>query len=396
MFKLPFSKKDSNTNKFLTIELNSQTVKAATFYVDENSYKIIGLGEGDLERGSVRSGKIINMADTIEATEEAISKACENTEEFVNNVIVGVSSDMCIEQVTTAKIKRGNKNNLSQKEISHHIERVKASALDQAHINFFETKGNDKTELELITESVVYTKVDGAKITKYEETEAEELEIALYTAHCPKYYIDSINKLTKKVKLNLLALVPINFSIQNALEKTDMESSDYITLHIDSDYTNVGVAFGTSVVTTKSLPIGLEHFVESISGNMGLTYKEAEKVLETHKNENLNKSESMIVQNCLEDTLEIWLNGIKILFGSAKNIKTFPSIIYMLGTGSELSEISELLDRPWTKSIPFKEPPSFEILSPNVFEGIVDSTGMLNAPKWTSTISLCYMKENLP
>ena len=82
------------------------------------------------------------------------------------------------------------------------------------------------------------------------------------------------------------------------------------------------------------------------------------------------------VEACLRNVLEIWISGVELLFSDFDGVKTFPSKIYLIGGGSSLGDVLTLLEKePWTRNIPFKEPPVFERVSVSDLSYISDLTG---------------------
>ena len=77
------------------------------FYSENGTKKVIGSAKELLEPGVVRNGVIIDFGAVVDATDKALEHATRDSGERVNNVVIGVTSDMCQENVTTAKISRG-------------------------------------------------------------------------------------------------------------------------------------------------------------------------------------------------------------------------------------------------------------------------------------------------
>lgn len=397
MIKLPFLNKDTKKPpKFLTLDVSADSVKCLVFYKENGSLKIIGSGKSYLEPGTVRNGVIANLNAVAEAAKEAVQLASRNIEEEVINTIVGVSSDICIENVTTAKITRSSKQPITPSEIEKFNQKISNSAETQVSKYYAETKGDLDTELQIITSSIVFTKLDGKIMENLEGAEGKTVEMAVYNAFCPIYHIEAIQKLEKKLKLNIMAISPVNFAVLKALKETELESSDLVLTQMGADFTNVGVVFGGAIIKNKSLHVGHVHFVEELARIMGLTSTEAAKVLKGHAAGTLSQSESVVVQNCLADVLDHWRSGIELLFTDFTGVKTFASHIYIFGEGVQLPEIEEELSKsPWTKNIAFKSPPNIYVLLLSDLNKIADATGSVVSHEWVAPASLAYIYEEL-
>ncbi len=202
MFKLPFRKKTAKKQpKFLTLDINSSNVKCLVFYKENGSLKIIGSGKSYLESGSVRNGVMVDFEAVVRATQEAIDIATQHVEDEVVNTIVGVTSDLCLENVTTAKITRGTEAPINEAEIENFNQKIIDSATMQVQNYYAEIKGDPDTELQMITSSIVYTKLDNSPVDNLEGRPGKIVEMALYNAFCPissdelPHYADGVKKL---------------------------------------------------------------------------------------------------------------------------------------------------------------------------------------------------------
>jgi len=129
---------------------------------------------------------------------------------------------------------------------------------------------------------------------------------------------------------------------------------------------------------------------------MGLTQVEATKVVQTHSRGALSPSESVVVQNCLEEVLGFWLEGVELLFTDFSGVKTFAPHVYLFGEGVQLPEIEEILAKdPWTKNIPFKSPPNIRALLLNDLNKIADATGSVVSQEWVPSAALSYIYEEV-
>lgn len=395
--KLPFFKRSNITpSKFFTVVIDSGSVKTLSFYKDDGIIKIIGYGKENIENGVVRNGLIVDFEQASYALEKSLLSANENAEESISNAVFGLSGDLCQEQFTTAKINHPSGDPLSEKEVDSFQKKIIETAYIQVQEDYAQSTGNTDTDFEIITSSVVQMRADGKSIENLIGIPLQTAEMSLYTAFCPTHHIKSVQKLTKKHRLNLLALSSEPFAISKALNSTEMESNDYLTMQIGSDYTEVSVVFYKTVMKSRCLHIGKKHFIQEISNIMGLTMNEAGNVFSSYSRGELSQSEGIIIQNCLADILDIWLDGIKILFSDFSGIKTFPSDLYLFGEGSQITEIDDVLNKnPWTRSIPFKAPPRISTLAASDFTKVADSTGVIKTEEWSSNVFLSSIYEEL-
>ncbi len=385
-----FSKQSSNeSNKFLTLEINSRDVKCVLVYFENGKFKIIGSGKQTLENSSVRAGNIIDLDNTLDAVNLAVTKACENSGDGVNNVIFGVSGDLSLGLTTTVRVRRSKKDPINNKEINELNNKINEAAYMQALNEYLQTTGNSDIDLEIITSSTVYTKADNDYVESLEKHTAEYIETAVFNAFTPSYHIDTLKKIAKSSGLNILAIGSGLYTYVQSLKNTEFEHTDFILIDVSDDSTNVAIVFGGGIVATKSMSIGYRHFVETIAEKMGLTVVEAEKMLRAYISNGLTQSEMTIVQTCIQEVIEVWIEGLQILFAEFSGVKTFSHKVYLTGVGTDISDvINAVSNEPWTKSIPFKSVPEFKKLTFMDFSDISDSTGKTNSEEWLNTVLL--------
>ncbi len=392
MVQLPFLSKSKDTEeKFLTLDICSTEVKCLAFYYDteENNLKIIGSGQKSLDQGAAKSGFIIDE-DAIEmALEESIAQASQNLENPVNKVIISAPADLCHGLMTTVRAKRKKEKAIDKKELGDIYAKLRDAAFIQAQKDYLEITGDNNTELESIMETTVYAKTDNQLVKDLEGQKSTNIEMAIFNAFSPKIYLDNLQSIAKKTGLQILTIVPALYGIVQTILKTDHNLTDFVVLDISNDTTNAAVVFGKGIVSTKSLSIGMQHFTEGIMERMGLTYREADRLLKSYVKGQLTPSEGNIIRESLKDVIEVWLSGLELMFTEYTGVKTFPSKIFLTGIGAEIPELwSELTTEPWTKSIPFREPPIYQKMTFLEIKKLTDSTGKVSGAEWVSLAAL--------
>jgi cell division ATPase FtsA len=317
--------------------------------------------------------------------EEAVAQARNGYEDKITNAIIGVNGNLSLGLMTTAKAARGQKGPITQEEMNEIEQTILNNASIQVRNILLENTGNSDLDLETVTASTIYTKINGKNVKDPLKFEGQNIETAIFTAFTPSYHVKNLQKIAKSARLNILAIGSEMYSLVNSLNN----DPDYVIINIDSDFTDVGIVFGGGIVSTKCLPIGSNHFTKEISQKMGLTLQEAEKMKTSYIYNKLSQSEVLLIQNCLHDILNIWLDGLELLFSEFSGVKTFASKIYLVGEGSKLPDIFEYVaEEPWTKSIPFKSPPEFFKIKLENLPKITDSTGKADIAEYLMPASL--------
>ncbi len=380
MMKLPFFFDLSNKPPvFLTIDIGSEAVKCLAFAVSEGDKRvaeIVGIGRSRLIHGSTRAGAIIDMEEVESSVGAAISEATEELGVKVSDAVFGVSGDLSFGLMTTVKAVRSGEDSITEKEIKHIYERIYDAAYSQALNEVLEITGSADLDIDMITSSTVYTKLDGHIIDEPVGRDGANLEVAVFTAFAPLFHIKALQKLAKKLRLNILAIGSQMYALVKSLEYSKGRLLDCVIMDVGSELTEVGVVFGGGILSTRTLPIGGMHFTDAISKAFDITYLDAEDKKISYSFDRLPEEESIKVQNSLNDTMSIWVSGIEQLFSDFTGVKTFAPDVYVVGGGFYLPDVlSSIRNEPWTRAIPFKSPPDFSKLSIADLPKVTDTTG---------------------
>ncbi len=396
MISLPFFQKNPKVpNKFITLTFNSKDVKCTVFFADGRNLKIIGFGSYVLEEESVRNGIIIDQEDVEKAANEALIKATENIEDRVDSVIFGTNNATCLGLTTTMRYKRKTSEPLSRNEVLELYKRVSDAAYIEAENEYLNITGNPDENLETITTSDVYLKIDGVYEKDLENKQGQMVEAAIYHAFAPEFHVKTVQGLCKKLGLNLLAVGSEMYSTVQWMRRTSPEFSDYIIIDVAEDASNIAIVFGNGIVATKTVSVGYKHFVISISDRMGVTMSEAEKLFKSYLSKTISESEMVLIGDCVKETARIWLLGMEIAFNEFAGVKTFASKLFVLGAGSYIPEIVEgLTSEIWAKNIAFKEPPTVSLIESEKLP-VSDSTGMLKGKEWINNLMLSIIFEEI-
>lgn len=384
MLRLPFFEKEqSDENRFLSININARDIRCLAFYFDGDIFKIIGSGITKLPENTVRNGVVIEKNIVTQVLKDVVRKATENINGKLNKVIVGLDGGVTLGLATTVRLKRPVSGPIQKDEVEDLYTKIMEASNIQAHNKILQTTGDPEAVLEVITTSEIYLKVEGRRVEMLEGQNGEEVEMCVYNAFAPHHHIKSLQNLIRKTGLDIIALGSQMYTLVEWLKLPPKELSDFVVISVAEDSTDVGVVFGGGIISTKTLNIGYLHFVDAIKNKMGLSESEVENILTTYNVRGLTPSEADVVKKCLSEVLEIWISGLRLLFEDFSGVKTFASKIYLVGLGSQIPDIFEVLKKEeWTKTIPFKATPEFYKVTLSDIQKVVDSTDTIKTDDW--------------
>ena len=379
MLKLPFGRKDADKpSRFLTIDIGSNTVKVMAFGVRQGeknaAAEVIGFSTKSVLEDSTRAGVIVDINDVEQALSAAISEVTDDQFD-ITDVVFGVSGSLSVGLMTTVRVVRGREDPISEKEISAVLDRTYQAAYEQAQNVFLEMTGNDEEEFQMIASSVVYTRLDDQEVKDLEGQHGQKVEIAVFTAFSPSYHLNTLEELADKLGLDVVAIGPSTYALAKSLSYVKGPGFDGVLMDVGGEITDVGVVFGGGIVFTRSIDIGGAHFTKVLASGMDMSFKDAEHKKLEYSFGRIPESEGILIKGYMDNLLDLWLDGIELLFQNFSGVKTFAPNIYLVGGGAELPDIYEVVTKePWAKSIPFKSPPEFSKLVVHDLPLVSDST----------------------
>jgi len=359
-----FKKVYEDNDRFLVLNINARDVKCLELLYNENVINITGASFQELPEGSVRNGMILYNDIVVDAIKNTVEKATQNSQNKTKSVIVGLDGGITTSLTTTVRMKRPTSEPIQTSEIENMYQRIEEAAVIQARNKVLENTGDPDIGISAITTSDIYFKVDDQKVGVLEGQRGQTVEMAVYNAFVPDFHIKSVQNVVKKAGLNIIAIGSQMYSLVELIKTSTTEPEDFVLINLSEDSTDVGAVFSGGMASSRSLNIGYLHFLKAIGSKMGLSNKETEAVIKMYKAKKLSESETNLVKACLREVLEIWIDGLKILFEDFPGVKTFAPTVYFSGCGSDIDDIFQALEtEQWSKTIPFKNDPEFKKFS---------------------------------
>lgn len=392
MFSLTKLFKKSDNHNFITLDIGAHAIKSVLFSGDlqTETLSMRAFAKELLEPDLVRAGVIIEYEKVIDHIKLCLDKLHETQDLEFNRCIVGIASSQTTNLTTAARIIRDPAKLIKPKELKAIETKIIDSALVTAQELLTEETGNSELDISLIATSKVYTKLNGNLVTNVLDQPGKDLEIALFSSFAPTFQTKILTNLAKDLQLEILAATPTLYTLTQALRKTHNNPFlDCMIIDIGHDTTDVGLVLGGGLIGAKSLNIGGHHFITQLSKATGLDYYSAKKKLYDFTFGSIDDSSAILVDQSLKSCVEIWLDGLELVFSEFNGVKTFPSEIFITGGTAKLPSIFELLNEfRWLKALPFKQNPTLHKLTADKFSFVTDPLVQLDTLEFASAVSL--------
>lgn len=377
-----FTKPPKIKKHFLAVDIGTDFVKAFIFELGEGEVSLLGYGKHPQGLADMKAGVISNISAVEENIEMAINEAGLTSEIKPQEVIFGVSGEMCKGLTTTVRMTRKDKEEpLNEKELKEIEKKVQDAAFIESTKEVAETTGNPDLEIELITSRINKFKVDGYEVTNPLDFKGKTLEISIFTAYCPKLHLANILKMAKNLNLRIITISPLFYSFVQTLSFGEPTEFNALILDIGGETTDIAVVFGGGIISTKTLPVGGRLFTRALAEKFDLSFSQAEVLKLNYIRAEVEMDKIGKIKEALAPVLKLWLSGLQLSLGEFTGIKTFPTKIILGGGGSALPEIKEvLIANPWTQRFPFAHFPKINVVKKEDLLRIKDKIGKLSDP----------------
>lgn len=377
--RLPLSKKSDQL--IVGLDIGTEFVKALIARVNGDELEVIGVGRAHQSLSDMQSGAISDITGVVSNCNKALTQAEDMAGVSPRQAVIGIAGELVKGITTTVKYRRPNPEKaLDGAEIELIINRAQAKTLERAQKQLELETGKKDVEVKLVNSAIVAMHIDTYKVSNPIGFQGKEIVIQLYTAFAPMVHIGALERTATELDLDLLAVAAEPFAVSRSLIGADASSNfTAILIDVGGGTTDIAVVDDGGVQGTKMFGIGGRAFTKSISSELDLDFKDAEKVKLDIKTGTLDEDTETRAIDALKRTLEVWIDGVELALSEFTNVDHLPSKIYLCGGGASLALLTEELKKQnWYKDLPFTRKPSVELIDPDQVSDMEDNTGKVN------------------
>ena len=350
-------REDLNDNHIVALDIGTEFVKALVAEIHDDEIRVIGVGRARQEVSDMHSGAIADIASVVQNCETALIEAEDQAEIQAKKAVIGIAGELVKGATNTIKYRRPQPNR----------------PLD-----------------ELVNSAIVGIHIDGYKVSNPIGFQGKDVSIQIYTAFAPTVHIGAIERVANELALDLIAVAAEPFAVARSVVGSDSSSSfTAILADVGGGTTDIAVVNDGGVEGTKMFGIGGRSFTNQIANEMGLSYKNAEKLKVNLSNDKLKSNIAQQAMDAIENTLDVWVSGVELALSDFENIDYLPSRILLCGGGSSLESLTERLENSdWWKELPFNKKPTVKHIKPEEVSGVVDESGKINDHTFITAMGL--------
>ena len=384
-------REDLNDNHLVALDIGSELVKALADEIPDDEIRVIGVGRARQEVSDMHSGAIADIASVVQNCETALIEAEDQAEIQAKKAVIGIAGELVKGATNTIKYRRPQPNRpLDEAEMEFIIDKIQERAQLKAQREIALETGNQEAEIKLVNSAIVGIHIDGYKVSNPIGFQGKDVSIQIYTAFAPTVHIGAIERVANELALDLIAVAAEPFAVARSVVGSDSSSSfTAILADVGGGTTDIAVVNDGGVEGTKMFGIGGRSFTNQIANEMGLSYKNAEKLKVNLSNDKLKSNIAQQAMDAIENTLDVWVSGVELALSDFENIDYLPSRILLCGGGSSLESLTERLENSdWWKELPFNKKPTVKHIKPEEVSGVVDESGKINDHTFITAMGL--------
>ncbi|MGD8373456.1 MAG: cell division FtsA domain-containing protein [Candidatus Woesebacteria bacterium] len=362
----------------VALDIGTEFVKALIAKIEGDDLKIVGVGRQHQELSDMHSGAIADITGVVRNCEIALSDAEQQAGIQARRAVIGIAGELVKGITQTIRYKRPQPDlPLDVSEMEFIIEKVQERAQTKAQKQIAWEMGNDDVEIKLVNSAIVSIHIDGYKVSNPIGFQGKDVAIQLYTAFAPMVHIGALERTAGELDLDLVAVAAEPFAVARSVLGTDASSSfTAVLVDVGGGTTDIGVVNDGGVEGTRMFGIGGRSFTRTIASDMDISFDDAEKLKLNIDTVSLKSEVKQKVNQSIDKTLEVWLNGVELALSEFDAIDHLPTRVLLCGGGASLKKLVQVLeDRDWHKNLPFPRKPSVQLIDPSQAIGITDKTG---------------------
>ncbi len=383
------SKLDDKT--FFSLDIGTEFVKVLVCDIEEDNVVILGFGKERQPLNAMKGGVVTNIKSVVTTCQKAIDLAMEGLDiDIPKKTVIGIAGELVKGVGVKINYEREDpEQKIDEAEIRRILDKIHATAHDEAIKKFTDATGSDKTQIKLINATVTDTFIDDYKISSPIGFQGKKVTLSIYFVYTPLVFAGALDDILKQLDLTPIITAVQPFAIARSVKGSRDLNFDAIIIDVGGGTTDIALVTQGSFQDTKMFAMGGRSFTKRIASDLQISYEDAEKIKIEYAEMDIDKSLSLKVRDAIKKDLDLWISGIEISLEDMEDVKVYPDQILLCGGGSKLQEIrSKLVEYPWSVILPFHRNPKINFLSPEKIDGIVDKTLQLTRPEDVTPVAL--------
>ncbi len=308
--------------KVLILDIWTYKIKAWVCVLENSKIKLISYAEKRQNKSDFLAWEISDIEWIIETAKDAIQKIKDELNFVPSDVIINIPSNKINTVTSRVNYTRKNKDEaIWIWELDTIIHKTEFENLQKAQKEIEEKTWYVDTDLKLVTSSITKILIDWLQVNNPIWFSWKNIVIDTLNIFIPISIFNIIKIISKELNLNLISIVPLEFSIPKILEQTKYRDKDVLFIDIWNFRTNITVQKSWSIVWLDILTIWIQDLILLIQ-------KENENLTSQEIIDNLDNPDFYKKQK--NQFLEIWFDWISMILKEIIKDDICPHHIFLL------------------------------------------------------------------
>lgn len=342
MFNLPFFSQEEPKNK-LGIDVGSTAVKIME--PEEVSYSSAYLDK-------------YSVFDTDSYTEDLVKRGVnkalnriELNQEF-DKVLLSLPPAVFKAQTVSLTLDREKEGKISKREKVKLTKKAKNKVKD----DISSERGILKKDFYFKNWELIKIKIDGYNVSKLEGYEGEWIKLKFLVT----YLLNDFMNLKDMIGEDLEAEVELVHSAQGMLNN---EVPDGIYLDVGGEITHLFIVKGQELKFVGEAKVGGRTFSQVLAEEFGLSELRSKVLKERYSEEELSQELNQGIKGILKEGRQEWMGKVKKVL-EEQETKSLPSKFFLLGGGSKLKDVQQILKKEQWDNFAFLDSPEVKFFTP--------------------------------
>lgn len=352
-----FGIKSKKEELLMVLDIGTEAVKVLMVSRGNRGREGVILGSGlSYFDGPDNSGQAVLPADVLKKSivtamsdakrELVLSEAAKNIKKIAANrkkwnVILNLPSSIFRARIFTFSFSREkSKDRISKKEEEEIKSALIGEAKKEAGETFFKEAGILPSDIFWSSQKVIGQKIDGYPVPSICGFNGKEVELKLLLAFIPDIYKETIWKALDSLGLRIVSVMHLAESICLSFEN---KKRSELFIDIGGTVSQVMGFKSGKLLNIFEIGYGGKNFTDRLSTVLGIREQEAREMMQGYFNGEITKSGQKKIKDMLAPRKIEWYKAFCDKFKESLGEKIFPTKIYLLGGGSMIPDIYEVL-----------------------------------------------------
>jgi len=383
LFSKIFGRGIIKEERFLVLDIGSQTIKAILFSVSKGRGRIIGAAK--VVRREAKPGEEIlsDPAELILNCGRAIRLAAGELSADVRTII-GVSGAALRGEVTKMSfVREDQRTKIDLLEIKNVLQKIQWRAYEKIKRKLSLEAGYPESEIRLIGAWAERVGIDGYPVSEPLGMQGKEITLSIFNTYISQGNLDVIEKIGRELNLKIFHVASEAYALAKSLKpQIFSEHEGAVLLDVGAGLTAVSLIRRGFYEGTKIFSLGGANFTKKIAAELGIGFWEAEEIKLKYSRGLLSSGVSQKIARIFESDMAVLGGGAEMALAESKQTDVFPPDIFILGGCGQLRGLEKYLKNyNWNQYLPFGEPPRIRMLGIEDFDNLEDMSSYLKGPE---------------